>query len=245
MLDYLDPWHVLWLSSVRFGSPWLALPAERAFVEEEADGGADVLDTTRDPDVWRRSLPKNMREGLRKASRRAGHSGGYQCLVSTGHDVAERYDKFVLLEASGWKGQEKTDLSHTPVTRKLLGDYLQCGDDTEVRSLHIGGRLAASQVCVRVARTLFLLKVAYDEQLAHFSPGNLLMADLIEKCCEDPKIDRIDCVVWQPWHQRWGMTREPTFRVTAFNPKSARGCWPRPRGLPCRSLWHDAAVSNS
>jgi CelD/BcsL family acetyltransferase involved in cellulose biosynthesis len=84
-------------------------------------------------------------------------------------------------------------------------------------------RIAASQLSVRVGRTLFLLKIAYDEQLAYLSPGNVLMANLVESCCEDPDVDRIDCTVWQPWHQRWGMTREPTFRFTAFNSRSVRG----------------------
>jgi CelD/BcsL family acetyltransferase involved in cellulose biosynthesis len=96
-------------------------------------------------------------------------------------------------------------------------------DTAEIRSLYVEGRLAASQLSVRVAATHFLLKVAYDESVADLSPSNVLFANLIETCCEDSTVNRIDCTVWQPWHARWGMTREPTYELFAFNRSSAGG----------------------
>jgi hypothetical protein len=76
---------------------------------------------------------------------------------------------------------------------------------------------------VTVGGSLVFIEVAYDEQLAHLSPGNVLMANLVEECCEDPSVHRIDCTVWQSWHQRRGMVREPTYRLLAFNRRSAGG----------------------
>jgi CelD/BcsL family acetyltransferase involved in cellulose biosynthesis len=168
-------------------------------------------------------MPKNMRDSIRKARRRLESGGGSEVVVSTGGDVARGFEQYVLLEGSGQKGPQRSDLSHKREWRSLLLDYLLASDTAEVWCLNIDGQIAASQLSVRVARTLFLIKIAYEEQLAHLSPGNVLMANLIEACCEDPNIDRIDCIVWQPWHQRWGSVREPTFRLTAFNPRSVRG----------------------
>ncbi len=144
-------------------------------------------------------------------------------IVSTGSDVPEAYEQWVALEASGWKGQDGGALAHRPEWRAVLGQYLRTTESAQVRSLLVDGRVVASQICVTCDRSLVLLKVAYDEELGRLSPGNVLMADLVEACCESPDIDRIDCTVWLDWHQRWGMVREPTYRILAFNRGSVRG----------------------
>jgi len=222
-MRHLGSWHVVRLNRLRIGSPWLVLADGGGCVEEEPEEGVGVLDTCRDADAWSREMPKNMRDTIKKARRRLERGGGSEVVVSTGGDVAGGFEQYVLLEGSGQKGRNRTDLSHKREWRSLLLDYLLASDTAEVRCLYIDGQAAASPLSVRVGRTLFLIKIAYDEQLANLSPGNVLMANLVEACCEDPNVDRIDCVVWQPWHQRWGLVREPTFRLTAFNPRSVRG----------------------
>jgi hypothetical protein len=216
-------WHALRLSGLRIGSPWLELAVGRARVQEEIGGGVGILDTRQGVDSWRRTLPKNMRDTIRKVRGRVATFGEAKIAVSTGTDLPAAYEQFVALEASGWKGTQGTAILQSAAWCELLGHYLEATNGAQIRSLDIEGRIAASQLCVKVGRTLVLLKVAYDEQLAHLSPGNLLMANLAEECCEDPAIDRIDCTVWQDWHQRWGMAREPTFELFAFNHRSIRG----------------------
>ena len=194
-----------------------------AYVEDEPTGGAGILDTRVGADEWWRTLPVNMRNSIRKARRRIEACGGSEVVVSTAAELPAAYGQFVALESSGWKGAEATSLSHRPAWCELFGAFLGGTGTAQVRSLFVGERLAASQICVTVGGSLVLIKVAYDELLAHLSPGNVLMANLVEECCEDPAVDRIDCTVWQSWHQRWGMVREPTFRLLAFNHRSVRG----------------------
>ena len=217
------PWDVLDLRALRVGSPWIELAVGRAYLQEEPDGGVGILGTCLGSDDWGRALPKNMRDSIRKARGRIEESGGSQVIVSTGAGLPAAYEQFVALEASGWKGAEGTALSLRPAMQGLLRDYLSNAGTAQIRSLLVGDRLAASQVGVTVGGSLFLLKVAYDEQLAHLSPGNVLMVNLVEECCDDPEVDRIDCTVWQKWHQRWGMVREPTYRLLAFNHRSVGG----------------------
>jgi len=223
LLGVTGAWDVLDLRDRRVGSPWLELSAGRAYVEEEPTGGAGILDTRVGADEWWRTLPVNMRNSIRKARRRIEACGGCEVVVSAAAELPAAYGQFVALESSGWKGAEATSLSHRPAWCELFGAFLGGTGTAQVRSLFVGERLAASQICVTVGGSLVLLKVAYDEQLAHLSPGNVLMADLVEECCEDPSVDRIDCTVWQSWHQRWGMVREPTYRLLAFNRRSAGG----------------------
>ena len=229
-------WHVLRLERLRLGSPWLTMKGVAGKFEDEPSQGVGVLDTNRDPETWRNQLPKNMRHSVAKARARAERVGGVSIETETGLGVLDAFNQYVALEATQKKGLWGSSLSQKPRNLRLLRDYLTSVETSQVRRLFIDGRLAACQLSVVVNRTLFLLNIAYDEKQAHLSPGNLLMADLVESCCKDPSIDRIDCTVWQPWHQRWGMVREPTFTFTAFNSRSIKGravgiAWPLRRYL--------------
>jgi hypothetical protein len=225
LLSASGRWHAAWLRRLRAGSCWLTLARAGDDVASEPDGGAAVVDTTIPADEWYASLPRNMRDSIRKARNRIEGRGGGEIVVSTGSDIAAAYEQYVALEAQGYKTERGTALALPAMAapRKLLGDYLVASPQNEVRSLFVDGRLAAAQVSHLTGRGLFLHKVAYDEQLADLSPGNVLMAELIEACCADPGVDRIDCGGWQPWHERWGMEREPTYRLVAFNRRCARG----------------------
>jgi hypothetical protein len=221
LLDSLGPWHALRLMGVRAESPWLRLAPERVRALPEPGGGAGIFETAAPFDARMQALPKSMRDALRKARNRLGARGRFA--VATGPNILAAYDAFVALEAAGWKGAAGTALAQTPYEHALLRDYLRTAEAAEIRTLDIDGRLAAAQIGAVAGETFFLMKIAYDESLAHVAPGNLLMADLIERCCNDPAIRRIDCTVWKPWHERWGMRREPTYQVVAFNRRSARG----------------------
>lgn len=225
LLDASGRWHAAWLRRLRAGSPWLVLARAIDDVRSEPDGGAGVVETTMPAEEWHRGLPRNMRDSIRKARRRIESRGGAEIVVSTGPDIVAAYERYVALEAQGYKAQRGTALAlpEMAAPRKLLGDYLAASARNQVRSLYVGGRLAAAQLSHMAGRGLFLHKVAYDERLADLSPGNVLMADLIEACCADHGIDRVDCGGWQSWHTRWGMEREPTYSLVAFNRRSVRG----------------------
>jgi hypothetical protein len=241
------PWDVLILRALRAGSPWIELAVGRAFLLEEPDGGVGILGTRLGPDDWWRTVPRNMRDSVRKARGRIEACGGSRVVVSTGAELPAAYEQFVALEASGWNGTRRTAFTRRPAMRSLLRDYLPGAGTAHIRSLLVGDRLPASQVSVTVGGSLFLMKVAYDEQLAHPSPGKVLMANLVDECCEDSAVDRIDCTVRQEWNQRWGMVREPTYRHLAFNHRTVGGAavgaaWQTCRLLARQRDWRSATA---
>lgn len=161
-------------------------------------------------ETHRETLSKNFRRNLRKSRSRAEREG----LAFSGIDdepaspaVAE---DFLDLEASGWKGREGEAIrkSETSVAfyRDVVRGFAKAGWLRCPRVM-IRGRLAASQLGVRVGRRLTLLKVAYDETLARFAPGNLLFDELMTRITRAGKVDRVDCVTDMPWHDSWGMAR--------------------------------------
>ena len=219
-----ERWHVLLLRQLRSGSPWIELARRGGcHLEPEEDFGAAVLDTTASgPDAWL-ALPKKMRHGLRKARTLAERHGEIRVEGARGAELAEALDRHIALEAAGWKGRDGTALQAMPVERALVSGFLAAHAGSEVRSLFIADTLAASQIVVTLDRCRFLWKIAYNEGLAELSPGNLLLADLIETAGAAADVDRVDCLTWGPWNERWGMVREPTYTLAAFNRHSAHG----------------------
>jgi CelD/BcsL family acetyltransferase involved in cellulose biosynthesis len=123
----------------------------------------------------------------------------------------------VALEAAGYKGVRRMALAQTSSMRDLWRDYLLASDTAQIRTLHINGGLAASLVGSLTAGAFVAINMAYDQNLAELSPGSVLWADLIESCCADPTVQRIDCLGYPRWAYRWAMEREPTYSLLAFN----------------------------
>jgi CelD/BcsL family acetyltransferase involved in cellulose biosynthesis len=220
-LSATGSWHVLRLLGLRRDSPWLKFTGGGNLIFPEPEGGVGILETDTDFDARWRALPRKIRDSVRRGRERIGDAGRID--VATGPAIGAAFDEFVALEAAGWKGEAGTALAHRACERALMRDYVTGSAAAQMRTLRIGGRIAAMQMAVTVAGSVVLLKVAYDESLAEFAPGNVLLADLIEVCCRTPEIKRIDCINWQPWESRWGMTREPTYQFVAFNRRTIRG----------------------
>jgi hypothetical protein len=235
LADLSGPWDVALLRRLRAGSPWLELADGTKLVRDEPDFGVAVLDTSMGFDDRWAAMSSSLRASIRAARRRIEARGGMTVAVATGEEVGAAFDAFVALEAAGWKGARGTALRKTPAMRDVLRGYLLASGTAQVRSLHCEGTLAASVFGVSLAGAFVAMKVTYDERLAELSPGSVLWADLIEACCADPAIARLDGVAWTPWLERWGMDREPTYTLIAFNSgfrgSAAKLGWPIERVL--------------
>ena len=227
-----EPIDVLSLNRLLPGSTFLRLAtaAPSGLHTESRHGGCSVIDTRVAADEWFAAVGKNLRASLRKARNRFERQGTLTVTVATTPDeVADAFEEYVTIEASGWKG-DKGALANRPADRRMLREFLVATagvGDGFVRTLRLDGRPAAAQLGCVTARTLALLKVAYDDALADLSPSNLLMADLVRACCDRPDVDRIDLITNQPWHRRWHAQVLPTYRARDVDLR-------RPGGLVAR-----------
>lgn len=229
------PWDVALLRRLRAGSPWLELVDGTQHVRDEPGFGVAVLDTSIGVEERWAGMSRHLRASIRAARRRVEARGGATVAVATGDDVGAAFDRFVALEAAGWKGARGTALAQAPAMRDTIRAFLIASGAAQVRSLYCEDTLAASLFGVSVAGTFAAMKTTYDERLAELSPGSVLWADLIEACCADPAIGRLDGIAWTPWLERWGMEREPTYSLIAFNRgfrgRAAKLGWPIERML--------------
>jgi CelD/BcsL family acetyltransferase involved in cellulose biosynthesis len=136
-------------------------------------------------DYWNsrsRNLTKNVRRYFRRTQEEAppGPLSSFCDTVDMGACVA----RYGALETTGWKGKAGTAIAaenkQGAFYREVLGRFAFTGHAT-VYELHLGGRLASSRLTISSDRMLVILKTAYDESMARFAPGRLLLYRLIEE----------------------------------------------------------------
>ena len=111
------------------------------------------------------------------------------------HEVRERMEEFLLLEASGWKGKKRSamlsDRYRAAFAREALFNLAET-DAARIHTIDLDGKAIASMVVLMMNGEAYTWKTAYDESYARFSPGKLLVAHLTEWHLDDPNIVRTD-----------------------------------------------------
>jgi CelD/BcsL family acetyltransferase involved in cellulose biosynthesis len=155
------------------------------------------LDATRDPDVLLRDAlgAKKLKELRRQRQRLAEHGAVRFDVARTPEDIAAAIETFLVIEASGWKGQRGTalvqddgDASFVRRATVALAETGQC----EIVSLRAGDTPVAAAIVLRHQDRAFYFKVGIDERFAKFSPGVQLTLDLTRHLCSDPAITSAD-----------------------------------------------------
>jgi hypothetical protein len=172
---------------------------------------AAVFDCEQSFDELMSRLTKHFRRNLRAHRKKLGALENVRRVTAVGDGIEHEFERFLELEASGWKGESSTKLAiivrpgHPTFYRTLsttLGS--QGGEDRcEINSLYADGRCIASQFCMRTGGEYSISKIAYDEQYSRLSPGLLLMEETVERCCKDPALERLNLQTDGAWQRDW------------------------------------------
>lgn len=135
------------------------------------------------------SRSKNLRANVRRYFNRSEKEFDIPVFskFTTGAEINIGVARFGELESAGWKGvagtavaiSNKQGLFYT----EALGRFARTNQAT-VYELHIGEQLAASRLVIANDQMLVILKTTYDESLARFAPGRLLLYHIIEEHLE-------------------------------------------------------------
>jgi hypothetical protein len=162
----------------------------RPFLDSRLDG----------EDYLRQSLrPHHLRE-FRRLKRRLAEQGPVEYTVARQPDeVRLALENFLTLEASGWKGRERTamvvDRYRAAFAREAV-DRLSQRDMVRIHMLRVGEKLIASLIVFIESGMAYTWKTAYDEDYAEFSPGSLLMVEATRILLDDPNVTAADsCAV--------------------------------------------------
>lgn len=139
--------------------------------------------------------PHHFRE-LRRQKRKLEGLGRLEYKIARNpDDVAEGVEAFLSLEVAGWKGRAGTamrvDRMHAAFAREAT-QLLAQRDQCRVHMLTLDGRPIAVLIVLIASGVAYTWKTAFDETLAHHSPGTLLLAEMTRNHLEDPNITESD-----------------------------------------------------
>jgi len=132
------------------------------------------------------------RKEARRLERRLAERGALE--LSEASDAAA-IERFLALEASGWKGARGTALAREAERAAFAREFLEGLAERgrlEIFELRVGNDVAAAGAVLRAGRRAFFWKTAYDERYAQFSPGAALARRIGERLAADPGLELVD-----------------------------------------------------
>ena len=150
---------------------------------------------------------KKFTKGFQKKMLKAESLGDLKLqVVNQIEELPAAFEAFLAIENSGWKGESGTSILKQPSKLKyyqsLLEHYGAAGL-CQINILWLGQEPIAAQFGLRVASTLYLLKIGFCEAYSEISPGYLILAKLVAHHCENKGVTRISFVTGVDWIDRW------------------------------------------
>lgn len=142
------------------------------------------------------AIGKNHRREYRRLWRRLAETGDLSYQISIHPAAIERdFETFLSLEAAGWKGDRNSAIStnrqHATFARQAV-KALAADGLVRIHLLLLDGKTIASLVVFVQGDQAWTWKTAYDESLKAYSPGVLLMIELLKTHLADPHIRLTD-----------------------------------------------------
>ncbi len=173
--------------------------------------------------AWDHGLRSSFKYRLRNRLKRLAAQGDVAFdIVSSAPGVSAALPKFYQLEASGWKGAQGTAVVQQPTVKRLYDEIVgrACGD-VRIALLTVAGTPIAAQVLRVCGRTLFMLKIAYDEAYGLFAPGQLLTARVVQYGIQQG-MEGLDFLADNaPWKESWATGFVRHRRMLLFAPTLA------------------------
>jgi hypothetical protein len=193
---------------------------------DEAETTA-LIDVTGEWETYRRGLSSNLNRTLNWKENKLRRLGKltFQDVGGDANYVAW-LSRALELEAQGWKGREGSAI----LQRRNEAQFYQTIAATAVPEgrlrlfvLTLDGRLIAFQLLVAEDGVLFLLKLAYSEDFASWSPGGVLQRLVLQACFADAAVHTVDLAGPGDWKLRWATRREQLMRIRLVPARSVVG----------------------
>jgi CelD/BcsL family acetyltransferase involved in cellulose biosynthesis len=146
----------------------------------------------------RNRLGGRHRRDLGRQWRRLDEQGGLRFAPAgpvRGAELDALLDEAFRLEASGWKGRAGSAILSDPRRARFYRElaHWAAGEGLlRLSFLRAGGRAAAFCYALRDHEALYALKIGYDEQLGHFSPGMLALREVVRDAFADEPVRRVE-----------------------------------------------------
>jgi CelD/BcsL family acetyltransferase involved in cellulose biosynthesis len=160
-----------------------------------------LLSSTLAPDAYLdEAIRGKKRKELRRLRNRLADLGTVTFRAFGGEDdLAQWAADFLALEAAGWKGSEGAAFANTAASSAFFHEMMQGAHSAgtlEFLRYDLDGRAIAMLINFVRAPGSYSFKIAYDEDLARFSPGVLIELENLKRVLSNPALNWMDsCAV--------------------------------------------------
>jgi CelD/BcsL family acetyltransferase involved in cellulose biosynthesis len=100
--------------------------------------------------------------------------------------------------------------------RTLMREFSK-RDACAINLILVDGVCIASQFCLKAGGTLYLLKIGYSEEFRAMGPGNVLLNELLQRCCKDTNIKQLSFITGASWNDNWAPEQQNVYDNRIFN----------------------------
>ena len=152
-----------------------------------------VLRSNEDPETYlTNAIGKNHRREYRRQWRRLSETGQLEYRVISDKTLAiSAFEDFLTLEAAGWKGTRGTAFLSKQSDANFAREAVRALAERDLVRIHIlelNNKVIASLVVFVQDDQAWTWKTAYDEALRTYSPGVLLMIEVLKNHLENPAL---------------------------------------------------------
>jgi len=183
-------------------------------------GSQNYIPVPRVDEDFHQRLSKNFRRQLRRGRQRLERYDNVRYVHrDSERSTAENLRRFEDTEDAGWKGEGRTSVKSGAGGAgffELAAERYHEHGWMQWDFLEVDGRPVAAHYGIRMNRTLYLLKIGYDEDFGACGPGNLLLEQAVEAAAEAGDVDEINCMTDWAWHERWAMRKRWNYDVVVL-----------------------------
>ena len=228
-VDYLSrmprTWSVIRIREIPGLSPTmvhLANPGRRMAAVAFQSAAENYIEVPSDLAVFHARLSSKFKAQLRRGLKKLQEFPDLRFLCrDESRSVHENMRRFESVEDAGWKGRESTSVKAMPANARffqLAAERYAASGWMEWNFMEGDGTTIGAHYAVRVRRTVYLLKIGYDERYSKTTPGNVLLEKVVEHAIAAGDVDVISLVAECEWHSHWAMTRRELHDVIVLPP---------------------------
>jgi len=181
-------------------------------------------------DGWKEpesQLSSRRRSDFRRARRKAEKAGQItaEVICPTVDQLDGLLDQAFAVEAKSWKGRAGTALACNPAEAQFCRAYAKAACQQgilRIAFLRIDGQAVAMQIAMQQGGGYWLLKIGYDADFAHCSPGLILLREAIAYAAQQGLKTFEFLGQTEPWIEVWTSHKRECVSLRAY-PYNFRG----------------------
>jgi CelD/BcsL family acetyltransferase involved in cellulose biosynthesis len=177
--------------------------------------------TDGDAEAYFEGRSANLRKSLRRTRRRLEEMGELSFDVE--RDTAH-LDDGLRIEAAGWKGERGSAILKEPEADRFYHEVAGWAADAgslRVAFLRLDGRPIAFELALQDDRSFYVLKHAFDPELARFNPAKLLTAETIRRAFDQGLSSYEFLGADEPYKRMWTDSCRERIEVQLFSRTAA------------------------